>query len=96
MTYSYRGKDQCPAKRIPEDILKQKSAEVMGLLAYDSERFKKIVSSITVPDEGVLVFTFRDGTECTVTWEHRSRRESWTPEMREAARKQTQNRMERD
>ena len=92
MTYSYRGKEHCPAKRIPEDILKQKCAEVMGLPAYDSERFKKVVSSITVPDDDVLVFQFHDGTERTVTWEHRSRRESWTPEMRETARKQTQNR----
>ena len=96
MTYSYRGKEQCPAKRIPEEILKQKCAEVMGLPNYDPERFRDSVSSITVPDDGVLVFTFRDGTERTVTWEHRSRRESWTPEMREAARQQTYNRMERD
>ena len=96
MTYSYRGKEFCPAKRIPEDILKQKCAEMMGLQAYDSEHFRETISSITVPDEGVLVFTFHDGTERTVLWEHRSRRESWTPEMREAARKQTQIRMERD
>ena len=96
MTYSYRGKEFCPAKRIPEDILKQKCGEVMGLPAYDVERFRETVSSITVPDDGVLVFTFRDGTERTVTWENRSRRESWTPEMREAARRQTQSRMERD
>ena len=95
MTYSYRGKEHCQAKRIPEDILKQKSAEVMGLDAYNSKRFKETVSSITVPDDGILVFMFRDGTERTVTWENRSRRESWTPEMREAARRQTQNRMER-
>ncbi len=96
MTYSYRGKEYCPAKRIPEDILQQKCAEVMGLLAYNPERFKECISSILVPDDGVLVFTFHDGTERTVTWENRPRRESWTPEMREAARKQIQRRMERD
>ena len=88
MTYSYRGKEHCPAKPIPEDILKQKCAEVMGLPAYDSERFKKIASSITVPDDGVLVFAFCDGTERTITWEHRSRLKSWTPAMRETPRKQ--------
>lgn len=86
MTYSYRGKDHCPAKRIPEEILKQKCAEVMGLLAYDPDHFRKIISSITVPDDGVLVFTLHDGAERILTWENRSRRESWTPEMREKAR----------
>ena len=86
MTYSYRGKDQCPAKRIPEDILKQKCAEAMGLPAYDAERFRDTVSSITVPDDGILLFSFRDGTERTLYWENRSRRESWTDEMKAAAR----------
>ena len=85
MTYSYRGKEQCPAKRIPENILKQKCAEVMGLPSYDPDRFRDSVSSITVPDDGILVFTFHDGTERTVFWENRSRRESWTDEMSEAA-----------
>lgn len=89
MTYSYRGKEQCPAKRIPEDILKQKCAEVMEISVYDSERFRETVSSITVPDDNILVFTFYDGSERTITWQNRSRRESWTPAMREAARAAT-------
>jgi site-specific DNA recombinase len=92
MTYSYRGKTHCPAKRIPEDIFKQKCAEAMGLPTYDADRFKDTVSAIIVPDDGVLLFTFRDGTECTVIWENRSRRESWTDEMREAARATTERR----
>ena len=74
MTYSYRGKEQCAAKRIPEDILKQKCAEVTGLPFYDPERFRETVSSITVPDDGILMFTFHDGSERAVTWENRSRR----------------------
>jgi len=86
MTYSFRGKDQCPAKRIPEDILKHKCAKVMGLPVYNPDRFRETVSSIMVPDDGILVFTFHDGSERTITWENRSRRESWTPAMREAAR----------
>lgn len=92
MTYSYRGKDQCPAKRIPEDILKQKCAEVMEISVYDSERFRETVSSITVPYDGILVFTFHDDSERTITWENRSRRESWTPAMRETARVTTERR----
>jgi hypothetical protein len=32
------------------------------------------------------VFTFKDGTERTLYWENRSRRESWTDAMKQAAR----------
>ncbi len=92
MTYSYRGKEFCQAKRIPEDILKQKCTEVMGLPTYDPDLLKETVSSITVPDDGILVFTFHNGSERTVTWENRSRRESWTPAMREVARVATTRR----
>lgn len=85
-TYTNRGKGECPAKRIPEDILKAKCAEALGLAEYGPAVIKANVASITIPDDGVLVFTFKDGTERTLTWENPSRRESWTAEMRSAAR----------
>ena len=85
-TYTYRGKHECAAKRIPEDILKEKCAEVLGLTEYDPAIFTARVASITVPDDGILLFNFKDGTEQTVNWENRSRRESWTDEMKQAAR----------
>jgi len=88
-TYTYRGKHECAAKRIPEDILKEKCAEALGLAEYDPAVFTARVAGITVPDDGVLVFTFKDGSERTVTWENRSRRESWTDEMKQAARERT-------
>ena len=85
-TYTNRGKAECPAKRIPEDILKAKCAEALGLAEYEAESFTRRVASITIPDDGVLVFVFKDGTERTLTWAPPSRRESWTDEMRAAAR----------
>ena len=94
VTYINRGKDQCPAKRIPESILKEKCAEVLDLAEYDAEIFLKKVSAIFVPDDGVLTFTFKDGTERTITWEHRSRRESWTDEMKAAAREKAKGESE--
>ena len=33
-----------------------------------------------------VIFRFKDGSEKQVMWQNHSRRESWTPEMREAAR----------
>ena len=85
-TYTYRGKHECAAKRIPEDILKEKCTEVLGLAEYDPNVLAEKITAIAVPDDGVLVFTFKDGTEQTATWENRSRRESWTDEMRQTAR----------
>jgi DNA invertase Pin-like site-specific DNA recombinase len=86
-TYTYRGKHECAAKRIPEDILKEKCAEVLGLAKYDSAVFTAKVAAIVVPDDGIIVFTFKDGSQRTVTWKNRSRRESWTDKMKETERK---------
>jgi DNA invertase Pin-like site-specific DNA recombinase len=86
MTYIHRGKDECPARRIPEDILKAKCAEVLGLSEYNSEAFTATVAAIHVPADGALTFILKDGTEWTISWEHRSRRESWTDEMKAAAK----------
>jgi hypothetical protein len=88
-TYTYRGKHECAAKRIPEDILKEKCAEVLGIAEYDAEAFKARVASITIPEDGLLVFEFNDRTQMTVIWENRSRRDSWTDEMKQAARERT-------
>jgi len=85
-TFTYRGKDQCSAKRILEDILKAKCAEALLLPEYNLDKFKAKVAAITIPDDGVLVFAFKDGTERTLTWENSSRRESWTDGMKAAAR----------
>jgi DNA invertase Pin-like site-specific DNA recombinase len=85
-TFTNYGKDACPAKRIPEDILKEKCAEALGLAEYDADAFRARVKAVTVPDDGILVFTLSDGTDREVAWRHHSRSESWTDGMREAAR----------
>ncbi len=86
-TYTYRGKHECAAKRIPDDILKEKCAEALGLTEHDPAIFTAKVERITVPDDGILVFTFKNGTERTLSWKNRSRAMSWTDEMKQAARK---------
>jgi len=64
----------------------EKCTEALGVLVYDPDMVKARVMEIRVPDDGVLVFAFKDGNERTVTWKHRSRRDSWTEEMKAAAR----------
>ena len=44
------------------------------------------LTEIRVEDGNRLVFRFRTGEESVKRWQDRSRAESWTPEMREAAR----------
>ena len=83
------GKVACPSQKVPEYILIEKTKEVLGLGAEDAldrELLLSKVKKIIVPEPHQLVFNMKDGTTITVLWQHRSRRESWTPEMREAAR----------
>ena len=50
---------------------------------------------LLVTQTNTLIFSFKDGTEAVKRWADHSRAESWTPEMRDAARKKTLERGER-
>ena len=59
--------------------------------------FVKSVDSIIAKPCNVMSVIFRDGTEKEIVWQDRSRAESWTDEMREAARqKRMKGRMNAD
>ena len=89
-TMSRHGKAACPSsKAVPESILMDKSAEVLGMDEFDPAAFAEVIDHITVAEGNTLIFAFTDGTEQTVVWQDRSRAESWTPEMKEAARQRT-------
>jgi len=75
-TFNTLGKDHCTAQQIPEDILQAKAAEAGGLDG---------LLEVLVPEPFHLSFIYK-GKTVDLTWAHKSRRESWTPEMREAAR----------
>ena len=85
-TFQERGKAGCTAKQIPEGILESVTAEVLGLEIFDGEVFKERIDRIEVPGANRLIFFFKDGHIEEQTWKDRSRSESWTLEMREAAR----------
>jgi DNA invertase Pin-like site-specific DNA recombinase len=85
-TYLNKGKDSCPARQIPDSVLYETSAEVLNLKHFDEERFKAEISEILVPEEHKLIFVFRDGQKIEKSWYYKSRSDSWTTEMREAAR----------
>ena len=54
------------------------------------------IKGIAIPAPNHLTYTFTDGTVLTIEWQHKSRRESWTPEMREMARQKTSNRYKKE
>ena len=76
-TFNTLGKAHCASQQIPEDILKAKIEEhgAAGL------------QGILVPDHNQLRLIYNE-KQIDTTWAHKSRRDSWTPEMREKARQQ--------
>ena len=94
-TYQEKGVSFCKAKKIPEEILKAVCADVMGTEAFSDDEFGNQIDYIEVPVDNRLVFIFKDGHQAESIWTHRSRRESWTDEMKLKARKQTNARLRR-
>ena len=85
-TYNMYGKDACPSRQIPEDILNDMVRNTLGLETLSNELLKEYLTSITLNNKQELVFGFIDGNAETKTWKHKSRKESWTPAMKERAR----------
>ncbi|MDL2205605.1 recombinase family protein [Eubacteriales bacterium OttesenSCG-928-N13] len=88
-TYNQRGKKHCPSRQIPEDILMEVTARVLGIPEFDSAVFAEQIQTIHVPAVDRLVFCFYDGRIVERTWQNRSRSESWTDEMRQRQRVQS-------
>ncbi len=85
-TFYSLGKDNCPSQTIPEDILIDKTKEVLGVLELNRDLLTEHMEKIIVFPENKLKFVLKNGQIIDTKWQHRSRRESWTAEMREEAR----------
>ena len=85
-TFNIYGKAACPSKQIPEGTLEKAAAEVLGLDAFDAKALHDKITAIRAEGNNTLVFLFKDGTQTVKRWADRSRAESWTPEMKAAAR----------
>lgn len=72
-TYLKYGKDSCPSKQIPEDILISLTNEVLGIKEFDEVVFKEKIKEIQVPEHKCLVFILRDGTTLKRRWDYKSR-----------------------
>lgn len=81
-TKSQKGANACSSKNIPEKMLQNTAAEVMGLADFDEAAFAEQVQEILVVSEDTLCFRFYDGREVTTTWESTAKTDWWTPERR--------------
>ena len=88
-TFLTEGKAYCHGKKIPEATLQAVCAQVLGTETYNSTVFDMQVDHIEVPEDNRLRFVFKDGSTVERTWADRSRRESWTSEMKQAAAERT-------
>ena len=94
-TFQQSGKHQCQARQIPEEELYRLSTEVLGLEEFDADAFLGRITDVRAENDCTLVFCFKDGTQTVKRWTPRSRRNSWTPEMKEAARERELQRRHR-
>ena len=94
-TYKSEGAKRCSSKQVPEHILMEVSAEVLGLSFFEGETFDEAVACITVLNGQRLVFSMRDGTKRERHWKVPSRSKSWTDEMRQSCGVKTKQRGEK-
>ncbi|OXS26192.1 MAG: resolvase [Acetobacterium sp. MES1] len=94
-TFLHFGKSVCHTKQIPEVILMQVSAEVLGLDPFDEEIFHQQIKEIRVPDDFKLKFVFHNGDTVEKGWHNKSRKDSWDEKKRQEARKRQSLIMER-
>lgn len=88
-TYLKYGKDACPAKQIPEDILISLCNEVLG-----TEEFEKKIKEIQIIEQGKIAFILNDGSIVKKEWSYKPRSESWSEEKRQRAREESLKRIE--
>ena len=94
-TFLTEGKAACPAKQIPEEKLIECTLTALGTPTLDSDDLHKRIRHIVVTGPNSLRYDFSDGHFVELGWQDRSRRESWTDEMREAARQKMKERWNR-
>jgi hypothetical protein len=78
---------------VPERILREVCAEALGLAEFDEGAFRERVERIDIPEHGILLFRFKDGTAAAKRWVSAAKKESWTPQRRAAHSEQLRKRV---
>ena len=85
-TYLRKGRDACPARQVPEQVLLAFICNSLGWQRFDAQAFQARVAAIQVTSPSTLQLVLADGQVFETAWQNRSRSESWTAEMRQEAR----------
>lgn len=85
-TYQRLGKSHCFGKKIPDDTLRQVTADALGLSAFEPDAVSALIHHIEVLEPNRLIYILKDGRVVEREWHDRTRRDSWTDEMKQAAR----------
>lgn len=78
------GNEQCQNKDIPEPMLKEACAAVLGLDEFDETVFSEQIDHIEIPAPYEMVFYFKDGRIVPHRWQSTMRKDCWTDERRAA------------
>ena len=84
--YYELGRNACPSNSIPENILIEKTKEILHEDTLTRDLILDRISDITVPEHKHLVYILKDGGIFNAYWDYPSRSSGWTPEMRQRAR----------
>ena len=95
-TFNTRGKAYCASKVIPENTLQDYISDALGSKYFAEDFFTETVDFIVAEPCNTMRLIFKDGTEKRITWQDRSRSESWTDEMRCAVGQKTRERKEKN
>ncbi len=84
--YDKYGKAICQSQQIPENILIEQTEKILSEKDLTADLIKSRINQILVPEHNHLIYELKDSSTVEVFWQHRSRSQSWTPEMRQLAR----------
>ena len=90
-TFLTQGKTFCPSRQIPEEELYRLATEVLKLDKFDEDVLHSKIKNIRAKNNCTLTFYLSGGKEVSKNWVPRSRKNSWTAEMRECARQRALN-----
>lgn len=85
-TFNTQGKEFCNSKSIPEETLIDVTKRVLKIEEVTTEIVQKKIKYIETFSGNKLVYHLKNGKVVEMIWQDLSRRDSWSPEMKEKAR----------
>ena len=84
-TFMVHGKKYCSARQVQESVLESLAAEVLSIDNFDPAAFCREIDHVCIFNDNRIVFNFYAGRVEERVWQNPSRRDSWTPEMKQRA-----------